>query len=140
MPRPGTFQKGHQLSVGNKGRTLPNMCSAALIQLLNELDASRNWPKCKTLALKLYDLAVGYEYKRKVRDADGAEREETVQVQPDVAAIREIMDRVQGKPHQAVDVTASLEVTEQQMSRERAREVLREQGVSLPPVLVIDNE
>ena len=99
----GQFMPGHRLSVGNAGRQPPSLCTQTLISQLNEIDSRTGKAKIHFLCDTLYKLATGYSYKKRYR-VDGKIEMEEVDVQPDVAAIKEIIDRVQGKAPQAVQV------------------------------------
>ena len=99
----GQFMPGHRLSVGNAGRQPPSLCTQTLISQLNEIDPRTGKAKIRFLCDTLYKLATGYSYKKRYR-VDGKIEMEEVDVQPDVAAIKEIIDRVQGKAPQAVQV------------------------------------
>jgi hypothetical protein len=67
----GRFQKGHNLSVGEKGRPRNNFLTQGLVALLHELDTTTNKERMWKLSQKLYDLAVGYTIKKKIKNPDG---------------------------------------------------------------------
>ena len=99
----GQFMPGHRLSVGNPGRQPPSLCTQTLISQLNEIDSRTGKAKIHFLCDTLYKLATGYTYKKRYR-REGEMVTEEFDVQPDVAAIKEIIDRVQGKAPQAVQL------------------------------------
>jgi len=103
----GLFRPGNDAAVGNRGRMHSTAMSQVLTSILNELDKETNKAKMYKLCGKLYDLAVGYSFKKKEITADGIEVIKEVVVQPDINAIREVFDRVEGKARQQVTVTGA---------------------------------
>jgi hypothetical protein len=95
--------RGNKFAVGHRASTRPDFCTQTLISQLNEIDKRTGKEKVHMLCDTLYKLATGYTYKRKYKE-DGKRKVEEVEVQPDVLAIREIIDRLQGKAPQAVKV------------------------------------
>jgi hypothetical protein len=89
---------------GNPGRPTNTPISQALTSLPHEIDSTTNKAKIYTLCDRLYELAVGYPREREVLTKDGKVVTLHEDVPPDVNAIREIVDRVQGKPKQNIDI------------------------------------
>ena len=97
-----------KIDLGNRGRMHSTAMSQVLTSILNELDKETNKAKMYKLCDKLYDLAVGYTYQKKTKLDDGTVVSvEDVVVQPDIVAIREVFDRVEGKARQQVTVTGA---------------------------------
>jgi hypothetical protein len=90
MTRPGTFQKGHKLAIGSHGQIRRDL-TISLISKLNEpVDKRTGQTKLQRVVSNLIALATGAdEYDKKgklVKRGTG-----------DLAAIKEIFDRVEGR-------------------------------------------
>ena len=133
-----TFQKGNKVAVGNRGPARPDFCTQILISLLHEVDKDTGREKVHLMCEKLYQLAIGYKYEA-VRN--GVLQQ--VELRPNLAAIREIFDRVQGKAPVAVQQPGpvpQLQFTEE-MSEEEAMAVLeRYDGIPMPRRLSSDDD
>jgi hypothetical protein len=103
MAKPGTFQKGNKLGLRNPGPMRHNMITGVIISQLHEIDKNTSREKIHLLVEALIKNALGYE---KTIMEKG--KKIKVQVPPDLAAIREVIDRVEGKAAQAVTVDASI--------------------------------
>lgn len=112
----GKFDVGHAESIGNRGPTRPDFCTQAIISQLHEIDRNTSSEKIHVLVEKLLKLAMGYTKKVKQIDAQGNIKVDAkgrpvlamVEVEPDIAAIREVFDRVQGKAPQSIDLHANI--------------------------------
>src|SRR4051812_13939545 len=100
------FQKGHRLSVGNSGPVRHNMISQVLISQLNEIDPKTQKAKLHKIVDELIRQALGFEKKILHKNTGKLIK---IQVPGDIVAIKEIIDRVQGKAHQAVTVVGDPE-------------------------------
>ena len=127
MPGRGNpFKLGNKASVGNRGRASPNCITQAIISQLHEIDKDTKKSKVHLLVEKLIDLAMGREHK-----VDG----KVIREPPELQAIKEIIDRVQGRPPQGLEIsnkdgeafkTLSGNMTEQEAAREYAN-LIRQQ-------------
>ena len=90
--------KGNKFSVGHRASTRPDICTQTLISQLHEIDKDTKKEKLHLLCEQLIKLALGYQIKR---------GDTIVEVPPDIAAIREVIDRVQGRAPQAVELGRS---------------------------------
>ena len=108
MSKPGTFQSGNKAAAGGRGPTRPDVCTQALLSQLHEIDKTTSKEKIHLMVEQLLKLALGYEKKIKSKDAAGKVTTATVEVAPDIAAIKEVIDRVQGKASQSIDLNANL--------------------------------
>ena len=98
------FQPGNQAAAGHRGNNRPDICTQALISQLNEIDKKTGKEKIHLLVEQLIKLALGYERKVKSIDTKGKTKTATVEVPPDIMAIKEVIDRVQGKAPQALEM------------------------------------
>ena len=103
MSKPGTFQKGNKIGVGNPGAHRHSMITQVIISQLHEVDSKTSKEKIHMLVDRLVEHALGYTKEVK---QDG--KRIKVEVPSDLAAIREVIDRVQGKAAQAVTVDAKV--------------------------------
>lgn len=128
--KPGTFQPRHRLSVGNSGPTRPSNCTQALISQLHEIDKSTGQEKIHQLCEQLIKLALGYTKKVKTKNSDGTVTTIDVEIPPDLAAIREIFDRVEGRAAQSLtlreNVNGPLRMITSDMSPEEAQNAYME--------------
>lgn len=88
-----TFKLGNRAAVGGRGPSRPNVCTQVLLSQLHEIDKTTKKEKVHLLCEQLLKLALGFEYRALNKDGDAIK----VQVPPDLAAIKEVIDRVQGK-------------------------------------------
>ena len=102
------FQQGNIAALGGRGPARPDVCTQALLSQLHEIDRTTSKEKIHLLVEQLLKLALGYEKKVKGKDAGGKAKTTTVEVPPDIMAIREVIDRVQGKAPQSIDLDANL--------------------------------
>ncbi len=94
------FQKGNKLALGRHGRKSRDALSQVLTSILNEIDHETGQEKKYRLAQELYNLAVGYEEKIECRNG----KIKIIKHLPNLAAIRELIDRVEGKAPQAISL------------------------------------
>lgn len=127
----GPFVPGNKYGVGNRGPGRPPICTATLISQLNEVDHKTKKAKIHLLVANLIKLALGYTTKRKI---DGKLR--TVEIQPNLAAIIEVFDRVEGKVRQNVDISGQIEVEDVTAARAKLDKIieLKANKVSEPEV------
>lgn len=108
-----TFKPGQRAAVGNRGPGPRHaICTQVLVSQLNEIDNTTGREKIHRLMDTLYKLAVGYTRKRRVISVDketGVAKEVVLSedVPPDVTAIKEVIDRVQGKSPVSLDINSS---------------------------------
>ena len=98
--KPGTFKPGNKFGVGGPGpfaRGRP--ITSAIIAKLHEVDKNTSRENIWELVDALFALAKGGERKMRVREG-GKFVTKNVDDKPDLAAIREIADRAEGKPVQ----------------------------------------
>jgi len=90
---PSAFKKGNKVGVGNPGPSRPSFLTQTLISQLNEIDRHTGKEKMHSIAERLIQLAMGGRYKigRKWYNFPG-----------ELSAIKEVFDRVQGRPVQSV--------------------------------------
>ncbi len=93
------FQKGNQLAKGHgQGRPPhPNFLTQALISQLNEVDKDTDKRKLHLLAERLLVLALGGVIEVHRRKPEGGRYIDYINVSPDLEAIKEVFNRVQGK-------------------------------------------
>lgn len=80
------FQEGNQAAVGNRGPSRPDIFTQALISQLHEVDKKTSKEKIHVLCDQLIKQGMAGE----------------------VNAIKEVIDRVQGKASQSIDLNANL--------------------------------
>lgn len=112
MPSP-KFKPGNKIAAGNPGpfaRGRP--ITSVIIQKLNEVDKSTGRENIWELVDALFALAKGGERKVRVRE-NGKFVTKIVNEKPDLAAIREISDRAEGRPIQThgLDAESGTKVT-----------------------------
>lgn len=99
---PGHFQPGNKAAVGHNGPMRKDPITQVLISQLNEVHPGTGKAKIHMLCEALIGLAIGIEFKigRK-----------TFQFAPDIKAIKEVIDRVQGRAIQSVGVAGPSKIT-----------------------------
>jgi|SRR5580704_320764 hypothetical protein len=93
------FQKGNKLG----GRGGINIVTQQIISQLNELNKFKRVPNLDVIVEQLITQAAGYEV-TVTKKVKGKEIKTKVEIPGDLAAIKEIIDRVQGKAPQSVTV------------------------------------
>jgi hypothetical protein len=100
MARPGGFfRKGNLYSVGRPNPVAYRMITQVLISQLNEIDPKTQKPRLHKIVENLIKAAEGYT--KDVIDSKGKKTKEEVPFS--LEAIREIIDRIDGKPKQNVE-------------------------------------
>jgi hypothetical protein len=121
-----SFQKGHTRSRGHRGvYKARDICTQVLISMLNEIDPSTKKARVYELCETLWKLAIGYSYIKQVMDKDGNVKDVVEEVPPDVVAIRELIDRTQGKTPVALSVDAHVSVKDEMPHEEAIEEAKR---------------
>lgn len=101
MARPGTFQKGNKVGVGNKNAaSRPRIVTEVIVAKLNEVSKTTHRANVWDLVDELFEQAMAKEVvsrdaKGKVIKKDG--KPVKVRVLGDLAAKKEIIDRAEGK-------------------------------------------
>ena len=80
------FQAGNKVAAGGRGPTRPDIFTQALISQLHEVDKKTSKEKIHILCEQLIKAGLSGE----------------------IAAIKEVIDRVQGKASQSIDLNANL--------------------------------
>lgn len=109
MPRTSTtLKKGNRIAVGQPGPwERHRQMTQVLISQLNEVDATTSKAVVHDIIAKLIRQARGYELK-KYKIVSGKRVLVGIDEMPsDLGAIREIFDRLEGKPKQSVDVKSN---------------------------------
>ena len=101
-PNAGHFKPGNQAAVGHNGPMRKDPITQVLISQLNEIDKNTGKQKLHMLCEALIGLAIGLEFKI------GSKK---YQFAPDIKAIKEIIDRVQGRAIQSVGLTGPQKIT-----------------------------
>ena len=96
--RPTPFQLGNKLAVGQR----KNPLTQVLISQLHEIDPATGKEKQHEIIAALIKCATGYIHKSKVRQGNKRVVVET-SYPPDLLAIREILNRVDGVPKQTFE-------------------------------------
>src|ERR1700686_5462330 len=91
------FQKGNKLG----GRGGINIVTQQIISQLNEMHRFKKSPNLDVIVEQLIRQAAGYEV-TVVKRVKGKEVKSRVEIPGDLGAIKEIIDRVQGKAPQSV--------------------------------------
>ena len=99
----GRFAPGNRVGLGNPGPSpRPKFLTQELISQLNELDVKSGKTKYGKIIENLIKNATGYVLKTKTTDEDGNVVIEEREIPHDLEAIRQIFDRLEGKPMQSV--------------------------------------
>ncbi len=91
------FQKGNKAALGHDGRKNRDPLSQVLISQLNGIDRNTGAEKRHTIVANLMRAAMGWSEKRNGK---------TIIHEPEAWAIREVFDRAEGRPAQALTVDA----------------------------------
>jgi len=127
-PVPNHAQNGNMRAAGNIGSAPRNPLTQQLIAQLHEIDRSSKKENHHAIVESLIKLAKGgtYKYKKLQKDKRGVMRMMWVEewYPPDLNAIKEVFDRVQGKAPQQVNIDATVGQNREQESLDKLRRLL----------------
>jgi hypothetical protein len=145
----GSFKKGHKKSTGSRGQIRSGELTQVLISVLNEIDPTdpKQRPKLYRVVDNLVTQATTaldkYEIKTiNYTDKNGNEHKIDVKTNKllekgagDLLAIKEIFDRMDGKPKQVRDVNIGVEANVRYESIDDVRRDLRDMFIPVLSVL-----